>query len=273
MRVVVTGATGNVGTALLRALGDEDGGRRDRRHRPPAPGRRAAAEDDAGRPPTSPATTSSRCSRGADCRRPPRLAHPALARRGRHVRDERRGQRAGVRGGRPRRRAGARLRLVGRRRTRPGPKDRARRRVVAHDRRSRRSFYSRHKAAVERELSTLRGRPPRGPRRPAAPRPDLPARAPRPGSGGCSPGRSCPSPLVRRELVPVRPAPPAAARAGRPRRRRRRRLPARDRRDRRARRVQHRRRAAARRRRRRAARSTPARSTSRPRVAARRRRR
>ena len=53
------------------------------------------------------------------------------------------------------------------------------------------SFYSRHKAEVERVLDRFESDYPAHQRRPAAARIDLQARGGRPASGGCSRGRCC----------------------------------------------------------------------------------
>ena len=90
------------------------------------------------------------------------------------------------------------------------------------------SFYSRHKVEVERLLDGFEIERPERPRGAPAPRPDLPARR---GVGDPAPvRRTLPTQRARRaEMDPDRPAPSAAALPGGPRRRRRRRIPPRHR--------------------------------------------
>ncbi len=114
MRVVVVGATGNVGTSLAARARRRRRGRLGARARAPAAGAATApkvewAAADIVRDDLVPHF------RGADVRRPPRVADPALARPRQALAHERPRLDARLRRGRRRGRAGARLRVVGRR--------------------------------------------------------------------------------------------------------------------------------------------------------------
>ena len=202
MRVVVIGATGNVGTALLRALARRGRGRRDRRRRPAAAGPRDA--EVRWTRPTSPATTSGRCCAGADA-----VVH--LAWLIQPSRDEAVTHEANVEGSRassrrrPRPASGARLRVL-RRHLRRGPKDRAvdeswprpgsRRRSTRATRRRWSASLDSFEAAHP-EIRVVRLRPGLIFQRDAASE-----------IRRLFAGPFLPSPLVRRELVPIVPRHP-----------------------------------------------------------------
>ena len=150
MRVVVTGATGNVGTAVLRAL-DADPGV-DGSWRWPAGTRadrwwRELVSAGFHRP--ARVRLRRRRRRGA-----PSVADPARPRRVGDRSGQPARQPAGIRRGRGRARLQSHLRVLG------GclfawSEGAARRRVLADRRDSPAAFYSRHKAAVERDLDRL----------------------------------------------------------------------------------------------------------------------
>ena len=208
MRVVVTGATGNVGHRLAARLGGEAAVREivgvaRRRRTRAAPKTRWVQRR---RRPRRPRAAPARRRRG----RAPRLADPALARRApsRTRSTSRAAARvfeaaaaAGVRGDR--------LRVLGRR-LRPGPEGPRRRRVVA-DRPASRPRSTR--ATRRRSSAILDGfeaAHPRGPRRAPAPRADLPARRRPRGIRRLFAGPLLPRRSSRRELIPVVPAHAAA---------------------------------------------------------------
>ena len=204
MRVVVTGATGNVGTALLRALAAEDRVERGRRHRPPAAGV-DRAEGDLGAGGRRPRRPRARCSRGADC-----VVH--LAWLIQPSRDEPVTYATNVRGqrracSRPPAAPACRRSCTPRRSapTRPVPKDRFVDESWADDRRADVVLLAPQGGGRARASTRFEARAPRGARRAAAAGPDLPAR------------RRHRDPAAVRRAVPAERARAARARAGRAR--------------------------------------------------------
>ena len=239
MRIVVIGATGNVGTSVLEALGRRDEVDVDPRARAPAsrggatPRRHVRRRRRLARRPR-PAPPRRRL------RDPSRLADPALARPGDALAHERAGLHARLRRRRRGGRAGARLRLVDRRLL-PRPA------VTWTEGRVDESWpnegvptswYAQHKAEVERRLDRFEQEHPD--RRVVRLRPALIMKADAAESvRRLFFGPFLPSPLVQAGPAPARAAHPGRGRAGRALARRRRGVRARgDRR--RARRVQRR---------------------------------
>ena len=149
MRIVVTGATGNVGTSVLAALAGDP-----RVEEIVGLARRFPLEQPAH--PLGAADVAPAAGRAFPRRRrrhPPRVADPALARRRPAARRQRRRLPAGLRGGRRGRRRRARPRLLGRRLL-AGADDRAVDESWPTDGIPT-SFYARHKAAAERLLDEV----------------------------------------------------------------------------------------------------------------------
>jgi nucleoside-diphosphate-sugar epimerase len=203
MRVVVTGATGNVGTALLRALADEDAVQEIvgvARRRPDAPAPKTTwVSADISRDELQPIV------RGADC-----VVHLAwLIQPSRHesithatnVEGSRRVFEATAAAGVPALVYASSIGAYG-----PGPKD-PRVDESWPTTGIQTSFYSRHKAATERQLDDLEQRHPE--LRVVRLRPGLIfQRAAAEGIRRLFVGPFLPSPLVRRQLVPVVPRHP-----------------------------------------------------------------
>lgn len=200
MRVVIIGASGNVGTSLLEALAGEDGvdsvlglaRRLPRAEFAKTEWRRANIESD----------DLEAHFDGADAVRPSGVADPALTRPRRATTDECRRQRSCLSGGGGRRRARARLRLLGGRLL-AGPKDR---RSDEYWPRSGvpTSFYAQHKAEVERLLDRFEEEHPSV--RVVRLRPALTFK--REAASGIRRlflGPFLPSPLLRRGLIPTVP--------------------------------------------------------------------
>ena len=213
MRVVVVGATGNVGTSVLHALARRGPGRR-RSSGSRGAGRRSSGRRPSGSRPTSRSDDLEPHFRGADC-----VVHLAwLIQPSRDeatlLRDQRR--RLAARLQRDRRRRACRRSSTRRRSapTRPGPKDRAVDESWPTDGIAT-SFYSRHKAATERLLDSLEREHPDLRVVRLRPGPDLQARGRRPRSAGYFAGPFLPNPLVRTGLIPIVPEDRAAC-ASRP---------------------------------------------------------
>ena len=237
MRVVVTGASGNVGTSVLEALGREP------EVKEIVGIARRVPEVSYPKVEWAGADVDHRRSGAALLRRrrgrPPRLGDPAEPRRVRHRADQRRGVAPRLRRRRPGRRRRPRPRLLGRR-LQPRPEGTPGRRVLA-GRRHPDLLLLAPQGGGGNDARRLRTARAGGPRRPPPPRADLQGR-----------GRQRDPPPLRRPLparLPgpqaagaARPAGAAAALPGGPLARRRRGLPAGGG-PRRPRRLQHRRRA------------------------------
>ena len=245
MRVVVIGATGNHGSSLVRRLSRDPESRRSPASRAGCPklALPKVSLDVGGHRQGRPRRRVRRRRRG----RAPRVAHPARRATSSVTHAvERRGLARGSSRPPPAPASGTLVYASSVGAYSPGPE--GPRASTSRGRRaaSTRSFYSRHKAAVERILDSFEAAHPGRPRRAACAPAWCSSARRRRRSAACSSARSCPARSCGAMFVPGRARPRAAALPGRAHRGPRRGLPAGARAPRGARRVQHRRRAGAR---------------------------